>query len=71
MCNLFQKANPRNIDKSVSDIRICIRFLFESSFWISLSGCKHTILPEVQPVNWIVIISDSDSLLRSCFLLKL
>ena len=58
-CALFPKSlNPRNIDKhkSVSDIRI--RFLFESSFWISVSGCKLTILPDIQPVNRIVIISD-------------
>jgi len=53
---IFSKSpNPRNIDKSVSDIRI--RFLFESSFWISLSCCKFTILPDIQPANRIVIIS--------------
>jgi len=50
-----QSLNPRNIDKSVSDIRI--RFPFESSFWISVSGCKLTILPDIQPVNRIVVIS--------------
>ena len=56
-CATFSKSlNPRNIDKSVSDIRI--RFPFESSFWISLSGCKLTILPDIQPANRIVIISD-------------
>jgi len=56
-CAFFSKSlNPRNIDKSVSDIRI--RFPFESSFWISLSGCKLTILPDIQPANRIVIISD-------------
>ena len=49
--------NPRNIDKSVSDIRIRIRFPFESSFWISLSCCKLTILPDIQPANRIVIVS--------------
>ena len=49
--------NPRNIDKSVSDIRIRIRFPFESNFWISVSGCKLTILPGIQPANRIVIIS--------------
>jgi len=32
--------NPRNIDKSVSDTRIRIRFPFEISFWISVSSCK-------------------------------
>jgi len=32
-CATFSKSpNPRNIDKSVSDIRIRIRFRFESSF---------------------------------------
>jgi len=32
-CATFSKSlNPRNIDKSVSDIRIRIRFTFESSF---------------------------------------
>jgi len=54
----FSKSlNPRNIDKRVSDNRIRIRFPFESSFWISLSGCKLTILPDIQPANLIVIIS--------------
>jgi len=55
----FKTLNPRNIDKSVSDIRIRIRFPSESSFWISVSGCKLTILPDIQPVNRIVIISGS------------
>ena len=55
---LSKSLNPRNIDKSVSDIRIRIRFPFESSFWISLSGFKLTILPDIQPTNRIVIISD-------------
>jgi len=59
-CATFSKSlNPRNIDKSISDIRIRIRFLFESSFWISLSSCKLTILPDIQPANRIVIISGS------------
>ena len=49
----FKSLNPRNIDKSVSDIR----FPFESSFWISVSGCKLTILPDIQLANQIVIIS--------------
>jgi len=54
----FSKSlNPRNIDKNVSDTRIRIRFPFESSFWISLSGCKLTILPDIQLANRIVIIS--------------
>ena len=54
----FSKSlNTRNIDKSVSDIRIW--FPFESSFWISLSGCKLTILPDIQPANRVVIISDT------------
>ena len=57
-CATFSKSlNPQNIDKSISDIRIRIRFPFESSFWISLSGCKLTILPDIQPANRIVIIS--------------
>jgi len=55
-CATFSKSlNPRNIDKSVSDIRI--RFQFESSFWISVSGCILTILPDIQPANRLVIIS--------------
>ena len=59
-CATFSKSlNLRNIDKSVSDTRIRIRFPFESSFWISLSGCKLTILSDIQPANRIVIISDS------------
>jgi len=38
-CATFSKSlNPRNINKSVSDIRIHIRFPFESSFWISVPG---------------------------------
>jgi len=32
-------------------------FLVRSSFWISLSCCKLTILPDIQPANQIVIIS--------------
>ena len=36
-CATFSKSrNPRNIEKSFSDIFIRIRFPFESSFWISL-----------------------------------
>jgi len=59
-CANFSKSlNPRNIDKSVSDIRIRVRFPFESSFWISLFGCKLTIPPDIQPENRIVIISAS------------
>ena len=55
-CATFSKSvNPRN--KSISDIRIRIRLPFESSFWISVSGCKLTILPDIQPANRIVIIS--------------
>jgi len=61
-CATFSESlNPRNIDKSVSDIRIRIRFPFESSFWISWSGCKLTILPDIQPANLIVIISAAHS----------
>ena len=54
----FSKSlNHRNIDKTVSDIRIRIRFPFESSLWISVSGGKLIILPDIQPENHIVIIS--------------
>jgi len=57
-CATFSKSlNPRNIDKSVSDIRI--RFPFVSGFRISVSGCKLTVLPDIQPANRIVIISGS------------
>jgi len=57
-CATISKTlNPQNIDKSVSDIRVRIRFPFESSFWISLSGCKLAILPDIQPANRMVIIS--------------
>jgi len=57
-CATFSKIlNPRNIDKSVSDIWIRILFPYVSSFWISVSGCKLTILPDIQPANRIVIIS--------------
>jgi len=48
----FRSLNPRNIDKSISDIRIRIRFLFESSFWTSVSGCKLTILPDSDHLWW-------------------
>jgi len=62
-CATFSKSlNPRNIEKSVSDIRIRIWFPFQSSFWISLSSCKFTILPYIQPANRIVIISGSQDL---------
>jgi len=58
-CATFSKSlNPRNTDKSVLNIRIRIRFRFESSFWISVSGCKLPILPDIQPENRIVIIFD-------------
>jgi len=57
MSKFPKSLNPRNIDKSFSDIRIHIRFTFESSFWISVAGCKLTILPDIQPANLIVIIS--------------
>ena len=57
MRNFSKSLNPKNIDKSVWDIRIRIRLPFESSFWISVSGCKLTILPDIQPANQIVIIS--------------
>jgi len=64
----FSKSlNPRNIDKSVSDIRILIRFAFESSFWISVSGCKLPILPDIQPANRIVINSGRQPAENSCF----
>jgi len=57
-CATFSKRlNPRNIDKSVSDIRIRVRFPFETSFWMFVSGCKLIILPDIQPGNRIVIIS--------------
>jgi len=58
-CATFSKSlNPRNIEKSVSDIRIRIWFPFDSRFWISVSGCKLTILPDIQLANRIVIMSD-------------
>jgi len=49
-CATFSKSlNPQNIGKSVSDIRI--RFPFESSIWISVSGCQLSILSDIQPAN--------------------
>jgi len=68
MCNFFQKSdlNPRNIDKTVSDIRIRIRFPFGRSYWISVSGSKLTNLPDIQPANRIVIISAGYAIDRSC-----
>jgi len=40
-CATFSKSlNSQNIDKSDSDILICNRFPFQSSFCISVSGCK-------------------------------
>ena len=63
-CATFSKSlNPRKIDKSVSDIWIHIRFPFESSFWIFVSGCKLTILPDIQTANR---ITDSDHLCYRC-----
>ena len=67
-CATFSKSlNPQNIDKSVSDIRIRIRFPSESSFWISVSGCKLTILPDIQPINRIMIISDTKYAIECMF----
>ena len=58
-CATFSKSlNPQNIIKNVSDIRIRIPFPFESSFWISVYGCKLTILPDIQLANRILIIFD-------------
>jgi len=58
-CATFSKSPiPRIIEKGVSDILIRIRFRLESNFWISVSSCKPTILPDIQPANRIVIISD-------------
>ena len=57
MSKFSKSLNPRNSDQTFSDIRIRIRFTFESSFWISVSGCKLTILPDIQPANRIVTIS--------------
>jgi len=54
--------NPQNIERSVSVVLIRIRF--ESNFWISVSGCKLAILPDIQPANRIVIISGTD--VRQC-----
>ena len=66
-CATFSKSlNPRNIDKTVSDTRFHIRFPFESSFWISVSGCKLTILPDIQPANRIVIISGTQWIQQCC-----
>jgi len=60
-CATFSKSlNPRDINKSVSNIRIRIRFPFQSRFWVSVSGCKLTILPDIQPANCMVIISGRD-----------
>jgi len=50
-------TSARNINESDSDILTHIRFPFESSFSISVSGWKLTILPDIQPANRIVIIS--------------
>jgi len=48
----FSKSlNPRNIDKSVSDIRIRIRFPFESSFWISVHIQLQTHYPAGYPTG--------------------
>jgi len=58
-CATFSKnLNLRNIGKSVSDILIRIQFQCKNSFWISVAGCKLTILPDTQPENRIVIITD-------------
>jgi len=64
-CATFSKSlNLRNVDKSVSVIRIRIQFPFENSFWISLSCCKLTILPDIQLANRIVIISGGQPILE-------
>jgi len=68
MRNFSKSLTPKNIDKSVSDIRIRIRLPFESSFWMSVSGCKLNILPDIQLANRIVIISGMQNLrLNPCF----
>jgi len=37
-----------------------------ASRWISVSGCKLTILPDIQPANRSVIISESYSCAVAC-----
>jgi len=50
-----KSLNPRNTEKSVSDVLFRIRFPFESSFLISVSGCKFTNLPDIQPASRLLI----------------
>ena len=74
MSKFSKSLNSRNIDKSFSDIWIRIRFTFESSFWTSVSDCKLTILPDIQPANRIVIISETrmqNQRLNACFRKKM
>ena len=50
MCSFFQECKSSDI---------LIRLPFQSSLWISISSCKFTILPNIQPASRIVIISAS------------
>jgi len=60
LCNFFQKSVSSKYLEKRSGMRIRKRFPFESSFWISVSGCKLTILSDIQPANRIVIISAAE-----------
>ena len=56
---LFQESESSKYREKRSDILIRIRFPVESSFWMSVSGYKLTIFSDIQPANWIVVISAS------------
>ena len=67
MGNFFQECEPSNMEKSVSDILLRIRFPFESSFWISVSGWNSLSFLDIQPGNRIEIISVAYTHLRAEF----
>jgi len=57
MCNFFQKSESSKYQKKRFGYPDPYPVPFQSRFWISVSGCKLTILPHIQPANRIVIIS--------------
>ena len=59
ICNFFQKSESSKYRKKGFGYPDPYPVPFDSRFWISVSGCKLTILPDIQPANRIVIISDS------------
>jgi len=59
MCNcFFQESEPWKFQEKRFGYPYPDPVPSESSFWISVSGCKLNILLDIKPANRIVIISE-------------